>query len=270
MKKHIALSAIAVGYLGLSNLQAADNLSSLFKDGKVSGQIREYSISRSVDNSSTSKRDYTRKANAIGGHLTYETADFKGLSAGVAFYTTNGFTNDFARDEKYQDYNGSNTFSAGDGLYNGIPCKHPTNCPTNANNLAENSNFLIHVRASKVLIMAANHPNISLYQITSGSSCLDSNGHISTANCTNVAGSTVNFSTGTQTLSFWVMLEDTAAKCQVSSADTTRVDSVNPNSSTCTYAIRQSVPTGSSVFIFFINICCFSNFNLKKYSICIR
>lgn len=162
---------------------------------------------------------------------------------------TNGFTNDFARDEKYQDYNGSNTFSTGDGLYNGIPCKHPTNCPTNANNLAENSNFLIHVRASKVLIMAANHPNISLYQITSGSSCLDSNGHISTANCTNVAGSTVNFSTGTQTLSFWVMLEDTAAKCQVSSSDATRVDSVNPNSSTCTYAIRQSVPTGSSVSV---------------------
>lgn len=160
---------------------------------------------------------------------------------------TSGFVNDFARDETYQDYNGDSLYSSGDGLYNGIPCNHPTDCPTNANNLAQNSNFLTHVRDSKVLIMAANHPNIELYQITSGSSCLDGNGHIDTTNCTDRLGSTVNFTTGTQTLYFWVLIEDTAAKCQVSSVDATRVDSVNPNDPACTYAERQSAPTGSTI-----------------------
>jgi hypothetical protein len=97
MKKYIALSAIAVGLLSSANVQAADDLSSMFKDGKASGQIREFSISRSVEYSDSTKTDYTRNANAIGGHLKYETADFKGLSFGAAFYTTNGFANDSDR-----------------------------------------------------------------------------------------------------------------------------------------------------------------------------
>lgn len=72
-----------------SSANAADSISSMFSEGKVSGQIREFSISReiTVDNSHL----YTRQANAIGGHLKYETASLNGLSAGVAFYTSNGF-----------------------------------------------------------------------------------------------------------------------------------------------------------------------------------
>ncbi len=89
MKKHIALSAIAVGLLSSVGVQAADDLSSMFSEGKASGQIREYSISRDVKTSTAA--DYTRKANAIGGHLKFETAEYKGLSFGTAFYTTNGF-----------------------------------------------------------------------------------------------------------------------------------------------------------------------------------
>jgi hypothetical protein len=93
MKKNITLSVALVGLLSSLNVQAADDLSSMFKDGKTSGQIREFSISRAMDYSDSTKDDFTRSANAIGGHLKYETAEFKGLSLGTAFYTTNGFAN---------------------------------------------------------------------------------------------------------------------------------------------------------------------------------
>lgn len=91
MKKHIAISAIVVGLLGSTNLCAAEDLSSMFSEGKASGQIREFSISRTMDYSNSANDDYTRSANAIGGYLKFETADYKGLSLGTAFYTTNGF-----------------------------------------------------------------------------------------------------------------------------------------------------------------------------------
>ena len=93
MKKYIALSAITIGLLSSVNVQAAEDLSSMFSEGKASGQIREFSISRSVKKSASGADDFTRSANAIGGYLKYETADFKGLSLGTAFYTTNGFLN---------------------------------------------------------------------------------------------------------------------------------------------------------------------------------
>jgi len=92
MKKHIVLSIAAIGFISAGSLHAADSLEGMFSEGKVSGQIREFSISRSVERSAGT--DYTRNANAIGGYLKYETADFSGLSFGAAFYTTNGFLND--------------------------------------------------------------------------------------------------------------------------------------------------------------------------------
>ena len=88
--KYIALSAIVLGLV--SSLNAAEDLKTMFSEGKVSGQIREFSISRSYKKSAGT--DFTRQANAIGGHLKFETADYKGLSFGTAFYTTNGFLND--------------------------------------------------------------------------------------------------------------------------------------------------------------------------------
>lgn len=77
---------MAIGLIGSASLQAAQDLSTMFSEGKASGQIRAFSIARTIDGSS----DYTRSANAIGGHLKFETADYKGLSFGTAFYTTNG------------------------------------------------------------------------------------------------------------------------------------------------------------------------------------
>ncbi len=92
MKKSIILSVVAVGLLSSAN--AADSVEGMFSEGKVSGQIREYSISRTMDYSNPAKDDFTKSANAIGGHLKFESADFNGLSFGTAFYTTNGFAND--------------------------------------------------------------------------------------------------------------------------------------------------------------------------------
>ena len=91
MKKHITLSAITVVLLGSLNVQAAEDLGSMFRNGKTSGQIREFSIERAYDFSDSTKDDYVRSASAIGGHLKFVTDDYKGLSFGTALYTTNGF-----------------------------------------------------------------------------------------------------------------------------------------------------------------------------------
>jgi hypothetical protein len=88
MKK---MTATALSLVTASSLMAADSIESMFKEGKVSGQVRAFSISRAMENS------YTRKANAIGGHLKYETGTLNGFSLGSAFYTTNGFS---LRDDK--------------------------------------------------------------------------------------------------------------------------------------------------------------------------
>jgi hypothetical protein len=85
------LSIVAVGVLSTLNANAAEDLSSMFSEGKTSGQIREFSISRSVDLSAPTAENYTRNANAIGGYLKFETAAYSGLSLGAALYTTNGF-----------------------------------------------------------------------------------------------------------------------------------------------------------------------------------
>lgn len=84
----ICLSSVSISLM-------ADDESNIFSNGKVSGQIREFSISRNVEDTrplvGNVGRDYTRKANAIGGYLKYDTASWNGLSFGAAFYTTNGF-----------------------------------------------------------------------------------------------------------------------------------------------------------------------------------
>lgn len=107
--KKIALSVIAVGLM--SSVYAVDDLSSMFSEGKVSGQIREFSIARTWDFSNPTKDDFTRTGNAIGGHLKFETADFKGLSFGTAFYTTNGFLMPTA---EYDPVTGNQTYTSQD------------------------------------------------------------------------------------------------------------------------------------------------------------
>jgi len=111
------------------NAFAADDLASLFNNGKVSGQLREFSISRDYNGAS----DYTRRANAIGGYVKYETGVWNGLSLGAAAYTTIGFDlgarsdlnavdptllsknneNDFYLGEAYLQYKNGNTIFKG-------------------------------------------------------------------------------------------------------------------------------------------------------------
>jgi len=94
--KKLTLSLVA--FIGCVNgLNAADDLSSMFSEGKVSGQIREFTIDRAYQGSSGA--DTHRKANAVGGDLKFETADYNGLSFGTAFYTTNGFLNDTPKED---------------------------------------------------------------------------------------------------------------------------------------------------------------------------
>ena len=93
--KKIALSVATLGLVVSAN--AAEDLSSMFSEGKASGQIREFSVDREYQGTSwgiAGKEPIHRRGNAIGGHLKFETADYKGLSFGTAFYTTNGFLND--------------------------------------------------------------------------------------------------------------------------------------------------------------------------------
>ena len=87
MKKHIALSAIAIGLLSSVSIQAADDLSSMFSEGKTSGQIRAFYVDREYQGSFG--KDTHRNSLALGGHLKFETADYKGLSFATALYTTN-------------------------------------------------------------------------------------------------------------------------------------------------------------------------------------
>lgn len=99
MNKRLLLSSVAIALIATTNVNAAEDLSSMFSEGKASGQIREFSISRKMNLSSPTAKEYTRNANVIGGFLKYETASLNGLSFGTAFYTTNGFLNDSPKND---------------------------------------------------------------------------------------------------------------------------------------------------------------------------
>jgi len=87
MKQKIVFSVIGVGFLSVINLNAANDFNSMFSDGKVSGQIRSFYIDRKYQGTSGARTH--RNGTAIGGYLKYVTDDYKGLSLGAAFYTTN-------------------------------------------------------------------------------------------------------------------------------------------------------------------------------------
>jgi len=128
MRGTVSLSLLASALV--VNAFGADDLAGMFSEGKVSGQFREFSISRNYNGAS----DFTRKANTIGGYLKYETAPWNGLSLGAAAYATVGFylgnradvndvdptllsknnENDVYIGEAYLQYkNGNTTFKAG-------------------------------------------------------------------------------------------------------------------------------------------------------------
>jgi hypothetical protein len=133
MNSKLQLSLLAS--MVVANTVMADNLSALVDGGKVSGQFREFSITRAYnDTHAVANNDYTRKANAMGGYLKYETGAWNGVSLGVAAYATVGFglgdrpdlrqvdptllsnnnTNDLYIGEAYLNYkNGNTNFKAG-------------------------------------------------------------------------------------------------------------------------------------------------------------
>ncbi len=72
---------------------SAEDIGGMFKEGKTSGQIRLFYVDRDYSGDVSVHRNAT----AIGGHLKYETGGWNGVSAGAAFYTTNGL---FIRDNR--------------------------------------------------------------------------------------------------------------------------------------------------------------------------
>ncbi len=87
MRKHIVISALTVGLLSSVNVNAAEDLSTMFSEGKASGQIRSFWVDREYQG--TAGNTTHRDGWAVGGHLKYETADYEGLSFATAFYTSN-------------------------------------------------------------------------------------------------------------------------------------------------------------------------------------
>lgn len=78
--------------------QAADDLASAFKEGKLEGRIRVHTIATDWDHNEQwlkngSKADGDSRGSAIGGSLIYKTAPLHGLRAGAGFYTTRGLGN---------------------------------------------------------------------------------------------------------------------------------------------------------------------------------
>jgi imipenem/basic amino acid-specific outer membrane pore len=85
MKKTLGTSIAAI--MAVSNVYAAEDLSSMFSEGKTSGQIRMFYVDREYQGSSGASTH--RDSFTIGGHLKYETATYEGLSLAASFYTAN-------------------------------------------------------------------------------------------------------------------------------------------------------------------------------------
>lgn len=157
--------------------------------------------------------------------------------------------NGFSADEKLIDYDESGAYTAADGVYNGVPCEHTTDCPVDANNIAGRSNFLTNVRDSGVIIMASSTPNVYLYELNgTNTSCLDANGKLSVGGggqCHIVT----DFAVGIDVKNIWVMVEDSAAKCLTAADGDRVVGVVDPEDAACVVAVRQSAPTGAGISV---------------------
>ncbi len=77
---------LSLALLSTLHVQAADSLAEAFSNAKTSGQIRAFYVDRSIDAASNNNRNSL----AIGGSLGIETEQYKGLSIGMKYYTTNG------------------------------------------------------------------------------------------------------------------------------------------------------------------------------------
>ena len=111
--------------------QAADDLASAFKEGKLDGRIRINSISTNWNDNKDwdktpagaftgNKSDLDSQGTAVGGSLIYQTAPLYGISAGAGFYTTQSlgiFTDDDngATSNHPKNTTASDLFSRGPG-----------------------------------------------------------------------------------------------------------------------------------------------------------
>ncbi len=159
-----------------------------------------------------------------------------------------GSGNGFSQDEKLIDYDENGLFTAADGDYNGVPCDHTTQCPTDANNIADRSNFLTNVRQSAVIIMATSAANIEMYELLgANTSCLNASGKLVVDDV--VCRDVTDFAVDLDQKTIWVLVEDTAALC-LDAVDGDRVAGVvDPDAAACTVAVRQSAPTGSTITV---------------------
>ncbi len=93
----LASSAFAVDDLksAPNEGQLTDSLKSIFSDGKITFQFRNYYFRRDFD-TATTMEDL-----AAGGMLYYKTASFHGISLGTAFYTAQGMGLNDSRKRTY-------------------------------------------------------------------------------------------------------------------------------------------------------------------------
>ncbi|HUH42195.1 MAG TPA: OprD family outer membrane porin [Sulfurimonas sp.] len=87
MSKQIGLSVLVASMVLISSLNGADDINTMFSEGKVSGQARMFYIDREYQGSAGTRTH--RGSTAIGGYIKYETAELEGFNLGAAFYTTN-------------------------------------------------------------------------------------------------------------------------------------------------------------------------------------
>lgn len=88
MKVKLSIVAAATCMLAIS-AQAADDLASAFKEGKLDGRLRaQYFATDWDDNSAQGKGASDAIGMAIGGSLNYKTASLNGFSAAAGLYTT--------------------------------------------------------------------------------------------------------------------------------------------------------------------------------------
>jgi hypothetical protein len=73
----------ALSLLVISSLNAADSVSTIFSEGKTSGNIRAYHM---IEDNGGDLQDY--RGTTLGAKLKYETSPIYNLKAGIAFYTT--------------------------------------------------------------------------------------------------------------------------------------------------------------------------------------
>lgn len=86
---NLSIVAAATCLLAIS-VQAADDLASAFKEGKLDGRVRAHYFNTDWDDNSiaTGKGGSDAKGLAVGGSLIYKTASLRGFSAGAGLYTT--------------------------------------------------------------------------------------------------------------------------------------------------------------------------------------